>query len=130
MAKQLGLQWKGLRKLGDLQVQLKKTLKEMLDLVDELIHSNPYSKKEILELLEADEEQLMTTSLSSNTSHCKSTFNSSLLLILSLPNSLLLSGSSSWLLQDQLLVQVELYELLALWYLELLISCHLFGIYF
>lgn len=67
----MGLPWEGLRRLGDLQTKLKKSLDEMIALVKENLHEQAYDKQEILELLGVSAEQLQKTSLSANTAHCE-----------------------------------------------------------
>ena len=65
----MGLPWQELRRLGDLQVKLNKSLEEMIDIVNEVLHQQPYSKEEVLEALGVTSDQLLQTSLSTNTAH-------------------------------------------------------------
>ena len=67
----MGLPWKGLRRFLDLQTQLSKSLEEMIELVKENIHEQVYTKDEILRELEVTPDELLETSLSVNTAHCK-----------------------------------------------------------
>ena len=69
LAKTRGLEWNGLQKLGELQTELGLSLEKMLDLVEEVLHPEPYSKEEICKLLEISTEQLGNTILSANTQH-------------------------------------------------------------
>ena len=65
----MGLPWQELRRLGDLQVKLNKSLEEMIDIVNEVLHQQPYSKEEVLGALGVTSDQLLQTSLSTNTAH-------------------------------------------------------------
>ncbi|KAM8974170.1 N-acetylgalactosamine kinase, partial [Pelodytes ibericus] len=67
LAKSKKLPWRDLMKLGDLQVQLGVNLEEILVVVDEFLHPNPYSREEICEILGISLEELRATILSQNT---------------------------------------------------------------
>ncbi len=47
LAKARGLDWSRLLKLGDLQKELQVSLEQMLELVEEVLHPEPYSRDEI-----------------------------------------------------------------------------------
>jgi N-acetylgalactosamine kinase len=67
IAKAKGLPWQEVRRLGELQVKLNATLEDMVRVVGEVLHKEPYSKEEVCQLLEVSSEELATTSLSQNT---------------------------------------------------------------
>ncbi|KAM3870697.1 N-acetylgalactosamine kinase [Diretmus argenteus] len=69
LAKARGLEWSGLLKLAQVQTELKASLEEMLRLVDEALHPEPYSREEICTALGITSEQLCTDLLSANTQH-------------------------------------------------------------
>jgi hypothetical protein len=47
MAKKRGLSWEKVSSLSDLQSAVRASLVEMVDLVKELLHEQPYSKEEV-----------------------------------------------------------------------------------
>ena len=67
IAKAKGLPWKDLRRLGDVQHHLEVSLSEMVKIVADTLHPEPYSKEEVCKVLGVTEEELVTTSLSQNT---------------------------------------------------------------
>lgn len=67
IALKCGKEWRDYRRLGDLQRDLGKSLEEMLELVDDVLHRDPYSKEEICQLLSVSQDELASTSLSENT---------------------------------------------------------------
>ncbi|XP_066274025.1 N-acetylgalactosamine kinase-like [Branchiostoma lanceolatum] len=67
IAKSKGLEWRKLRKLGDLQAALGVSLEEMGVVVDKLLHKDPYSREEVCKELGVTAEELQETSLSQNT---------------------------------------------------------------
>uniref|UniRef100_A0A8C2GDP9 Galactokinase 2 n=1 Tax=Cyprinus carpio TaxID=7962 RepID=A0A8C2GDP9_CYPCA len=69
LAKARGLDWSRLLKLGDLQKELQVSLEQMLELVEELLHPEPYSREEICKTLGISAEQLCEDILSANTQH-------------------------------------------------------------
>lgn len=69
LAQARGLDSSGLSKLAQVQTELKASLEEMLALVDEVLHPEPYSREEICEALGINSEQLSTELLSANTQH-------------------------------------------------------------
>uniref|UniRef100_A0A8C0YN57 Galactokinase 2 n=1 Tax=Cyprinus carpio carpio TaxID=630221 RepID=A0A8C0YN57_CYPCA len=69
LAKARGLDWSRLLKLGDLQKELQVSLEQMLELVEELLHPEPYSREEICKTLGISTEQLCEDILSANTQH-------------------------------------------------------------
>lgn len=69
LAKSKGLDWNRLAKLAQVQTELKASLEEMLALVDEELHPEPYNREEICRVLGVTAEQLCTDLLSANTQH-------------------------------------------------------------
>lgn len=69
LAKQNGLEWKKYLKLGDVQVALQVPLSKMPSLIKDVFHQNPYSREEVRSILDISEDVLLTTILSTNTSH-------------------------------------------------------------
>ncbi len=64
-----GLGSSRLLKLAQVQTELKASLEEMLALVDEVLHPEPYSRDEICKILGVTAEQFSTELLSANTQH-------------------------------------------------------------
>ncbi|TSM52317.1 N-acetylgalactosamine kinase [Bagarius yarrelli] len=58
LAKIRGLEWSSLHKLGELQTQLGLSLSKMLELVEETLHPESYSKEEICKILGITPQQL------------------------------------------------------------------------
>ncbi|KAM9376574.1 N-acetylgalactosamine kinase [Pholidichthys leucotaenia] len=69
LARARGLDWSRLMKLAQVQMELKASLEEMLALVDEVLHREPYSREEICKELGITSEQFSTELLSTNTQH-------------------------------------------------------------
>uniref|UniRef100_A0AAQ6IGH2 Galactokinase 2 n=1 Tax=Anabas testudineus TaxID=64144 RepID=A0AAQ6IGH2_ANATE len=69
LAQARGLDSSRLLKLAQVQTELKASLDEMLDLVDEVLHPEPYSREEICKTLGITSEQFSTELLSANTQH-------------------------------------------------------------
>ncbi|XP_056308650.1 N-acetylgalactosamine kinase [Danio aesculapii] len=69
LAKARGLDWRRLLKLGDLQKELRVSLEKMLELLEELLHPEPYSREEICRSLGITDQQLGEDILSANTQH-------------------------------------------------------------
>lgn len=67
MAKHKSLNWREVKKLGDLQQTLGVSLPDMLQLVDTVLHKEPYSKQEVCDLLSVTPDELNTISLSEKT---------------------------------------------------------------
>ncbi|XP_015283419.1 PREDICTED: N-acetylgalactosamine kinase isoform X2 [Gekko japonicus] len=67
LAKSKGLDWKAMAKLQDVQVALKLSLEEMLTVVEEVFHPEPYSIEEIGEHLGISPKELCAQILSQNT---------------------------------------------------------------
>lgn len=67
LAQARGLDPSRLLKLAQVQTELKASLEEMLNLVDEVLHPEPYSREEICNVLCITSEQLSTDLLSANT---------------------------------------------------------------
>ncbi|XP_067665828.1 N-acetylgalactosamine kinase-like [Haliotis asinina] len=67
MAKARGLEWRGLKRLGDLQQQLGLGLEDMLGVVEDVLHQGPYSKDEVCQILGVTADELASTTLSANT---------------------------------------------------------------
>ncbi|XP_030621979.1 N-acetylgalactosamine kinase [Chanos chanos] len=69
LAKSRGLEWSRLQKLGELQTELGVSLEKMLELLEEVLHPEPYSREEICKTLGITAEQLCDSILSVNTQH-------------------------------------------------------------
>ncbi|XP_022048630.2 N-acetylgalactosamine kinase [Acanthochromis polyacanthus] len=69
LAKAKGLESSRLLKLAQAQTELKASLEEMLTLVDEVLHPEPYSREEICKVLDITLEQFSADLLSANTQH-------------------------------------------------------------
>ena len=69
LAQARGLDSSRLLKLAQVQTELKVSLEEMLDLVDEVLHPEPYSREEICKALGITSELFSTELLSANTQH-------------------------------------------------------------
>ncbi|XP_056595225.1 N-acetylgalactosamine kinase isoform X1 [Triplophysa dalaica] len=69
LAKAQGLEWHRLQKLGELQAELKVSLEKMMELVDDALHPEPYTREEICKTLGISTEQLCENILSTNTQH-------------------------------------------------------------
>uniref|UniRef100_A0A8C7FLB0 N-acetylgalactosamine kinase n=1 Tax=Oncorhynchus kisutch TaxID=8019 RepID=A0A8C7FLB0_ONCKI len=74
LAKARGLEWGRLLKLSQVQTELEASLEEMLRLVAEVLHPEPYSREEVCKALGITTEQLCTDLLSPNTQHGKTLF--------------------------------------------------------
>lgn len=62
-----GLDPSRMLKLSQVQTELKASLDQMLVLVDEVLHPDPYSREEICKVLGITSEQFCTELLSANT---------------------------------------------------------------
>lgn len=69
LAKARGLEWSRLLKLAQIQAELDASLEEMLGLVEEVLHPEPYSREEVCKSLGITSEQLCKDILSANTQH-------------------------------------------------------------
>ncbi|XP_054475180.1 N-acetylgalactosamine kinase [Anoplopoma fimbria] len=69
LAQARGLDSSRLLKLVQVQTELKASLEEMLALVDEVLHPEPYSREEICKELGVTSEQFSSELLSANTQH-------------------------------------------------------------
>lgn len=69
LAQARGLDSSRLLKLAQAQAELKASLEEMLALVDEVLHPEPYSREEVCKALGITSEQFSTELLSANTQH-------------------------------------------------------------
>ena len=69
LAQARGLDPSRLMKLAQVQTELKASLEEMLALVDEVLHPEPYGREEICKVLGITSEQFSTELLSANTQH-------------------------------------------------------------
>nr|XP_020645735.1 N-acetylgalactosamine kinase isoform X3 [Pogona vitticeps] len=67
LAKSRGLDWKEAEKLQEVQLRLKLSLAEMLEVLEEVLHPEPYSLEEIGQKLGMSPKQLRTEVLSQNT---------------------------------------------------------------
>ncbi|XP_068085313.1 N-acetylgalactosamine kinase isoform X1 [Anabrus simplex] len=71
IAKAKGLDWTKFTVLASLQAALGASLDEMVDMVLNILHEEPYKKSEICSLLEVDEMQLNEKSLAKNVINAK-----------------------------------------------------------
>lgn len=69
LAKARGLDSSRFLKLAQVQTELKASLEEMLSLVDEVLHPEPYTREEICKVLGVTSEKFSTELLSANTQH-------------------------------------------------------------
>ncbi|XP_036400290.1 N-acetylgalactosamine kinase [Megalops cyprinoides] len=69
LAKSRGLDWSRLLKLGEVQAELAASLEEMAQIVEEVLHPEPYSREEICQRLGITLESLCSDILSPNTQH-------------------------------------------------------------
>ncbi|XP_020515691.2 N-acetylgalactosamine kinase [Labrus bergylta] len=69
LAQARGLDSSRLLKLAQVQMELKASLEEMLALVEEVLHPEPYSREEICRVLGVTSEQFSKELLSANTQH-------------------------------------------------------------
>ncbi|XP_025916407.1 N-acetylgalactosamine kinase isoform X2 [Apteryx rowi] len=67
LSKSKGLDWKKMLKLQDVQVKLGVSLEEMLTIVEEVFHPEPYGTEEICKCLGISLEELRTQILTQNT---------------------------------------------------------------
>nr|XP_057943337.1 N-acetylgalactosamine kinase isoform X2 [Doryrhamphus excisus] len=66
-----GLRSNGLLKLAQVQTELRASLEDMVSLVDEVLHPEPYSREEICKVLAITSEQFSSELLSANTQDVK-----------------------------------------------------------
>lgn len=71
LAQARGVDSSRLLKLAHVQMELKASLEEMLALVAEVLHPEPYSREEISKVLGITSEQFSTELLSANTQDSK-----------------------------------------------------------
>ncbi|KAG5849004.1 hypothetical protein ANANG_G00105460 [Anguilla anguilla] len=69
LAKKKGLDWSRLMKLGEVQAELEASLEEMVQIVEEVLHPEPYSREEVCQCLGITLECLCKDILSPNTQH-------------------------------------------------------------
>ncbi|XP_017261318.1 N-acetylgalactosamine kinase [Kryptolebias marmoratus] len=69
LARARGLDPSGFLKLVQVQTELKASLEEMLALVDEVLHPEPYGREEVCEILSITPERFSSELLSTNTQH-------------------------------------------------------------
>ena len=67
MAAKKGMKWQDIRRLGDLHHRLGVALDDMTQLVDAMLHAEPYSKKEVCDILNIASDELDDTSLNQQT---------------------------------------------------------------
>lgn len=72
LARAKGVDPSGLLKLAQVQKELKASLEEMLSLVDDVLHPEPYSREEICKALGLTSEKFSAELLSANTQHLTS----------------------------------------------------------
>ncbi|KAJ8398263.1 hypothetical protein AAFF_G00428330 [Aldrovandia affinis] len=69
LAKSRGLAWSGLLKLGEVQTELGASLEDMVQIVEEVLHPEPYSREEVCQLLGITPQSFSNDILSPNTQH-------------------------------------------------------------
>uniref|UniRef100_A0A8C9VCP0 Galactokinase 2 n=1 Tax=Scleropages formosus TaxID=113540 RepID=A0A8C9VCP0_SCLFO len=69
LAKRRGLDWSCVQRLSEVQAALGASLEEMLTMVQEVLHPEPYSREEVCQTLGVSLEQLRDGVLSANTQH-------------------------------------------------------------
>ncbi|XP_051917392.1 N-acetylgalactosamine kinase [Hippocampus zosterae] len=69
LAQAKGLNQQGFLKLAQVQKEMNASLEDMLVLVEEVLHPEPYSREEICKVLGITSQQLSTELLSANTQH-------------------------------------------------------------
>jgi len=67
LAKMSSIDWRKIKKLLEIQTELGLDLGQMITLVEQKLHKEPFTKQELCELLQVTEEEMATTSLSPNT---------------------------------------------------------------
>lgn len=72
IAKNNGLEWQKIRKLGELQEAMSVNLTTMISMVNRVLHKQPYTKQEVVEVLETTSEHLNEVSLTPNTKDIQS----------------------------------------------------------
>lgn len=71
IAKKNGLKWETVKRLGELQDALGLGLDGMISVVNQILHTEPYTKEEIVAELETTSQHLDEISLTSNTKHIR-----------------------------------------------------------
>ena len=71
LSKLQGMEWRETLTLGQLQCTLKLSLSDMISLVEAKLHKEPYSREEILAILETGEEEFVNLTLSPKTKYNK-----------------------------------------------------------
>lgn len=69
IAKKLNLPWQNIEKFASLQSELNATLSEMETFVNQILGNDIYSRDDIINLLEINEDELEEKYLTSNTKH-------------------------------------------------------------
>jgi len=69
ISKRNGLNWKEYRKLGEVQKDINIPLSKMPGVVSDVLHKDPYDRKEVCDILEITEDEFKSGCLSSNTQH-------------------------------------------------------------
>ncbi|KAK2145944.1 hypothetical protein LSH36_645g01059 [Paralvinella palmiformis] len=72
LAKSKGFNWKSVQKLGDVQMKFGVSLKDMLQIVKDILHREPYDKNEICSILDITTEELDDDILNEKTRHVHS----------------------------------------------------------
>lgn len=80
LSKSKSLDWKKMLRLQDVQASLGVSLEEMLTIVEEVLHPEPYSTEEICKCLGISLEDLRSQILSQNTQNGKHIWNTGFLL--------------------------------------------------
>ncbi|XP_063970622.1 N-acetylgalactosamine kinase-like [Lytechinus pictus] len=72
LAKSKGLEWRKMRRLADVEKALGVSLSDMEEMVDQVLHPEPYTKDEVCGILSLSTDELNSESLSQNTLHVQS----------------------------------------------------------
>ncbi|XP_068672101.1 N-acetylgalactosamine kinase-like isoform X1 [Montipora foliosa] len=67
LAKVSNLDWKKVRRLSEVQQENEKTLEEMVEMVDAVLHSEPYTKTELCEFFGLSEDDFVSQCMSPST---------------------------------------------------------------
>ncbi|KAL4660726.1 N-acetylgalactosamine kinase [Arapaima gigas] len=69
LAKSRDLDWSHIQRLSEVQAVLDASLEEMLSMVQQVLHKEPYSREEVCQILGVSPEHLCDSILSANTQH-------------------------------------------------------------
>ncbi len=71
LAQSKGLVWKEIHRLGDVQEKLGVTLEDMVAMVKQVLHPQPYTKQEVCQILGVTSQELDNITLSEKSRHCE-----------------------------------------------------------